>query len=106
WMLITARSPLDREYEAMLFGDVYGENEFLPMAHVGGLPHRVMAKPVALVRQRWAKVNHPFYGFFFETDHIDIDINGTSKQGEADYGTDCGALPGSVSSRLRPLSET
>ena len=105
-MLITARSPLDREYESMLFGDVYGQNEFLPMAHVGGLPHRVMAKPVALVRQRWAKVNHPFYGFFFETDHIDIDISGASKQGEAGHGTDCGAQTGSASSRLRQLSET
>ncbi|CAB3739102.1 N-acyl amino acid synthase FeeM domain-containing protein [Paraburkholderia rhynchosiae] len=75
WMLITARSPLDREYEAMLFGDVYGHNEFLPMAHVGGLPHRVMAKPVALVRQRWTKANHPFVGFFFETEHVDIDVS-------------------------------
>jgi hypothetical protein len=75
WMLITARSPLDREYEAMLFGDVYGQNEFLPMTHVGGMPHRVMAKPVALVRQRWAAVNHSFYGFFFETDHVDIDVS-------------------------------
>ncbi|WP_027802343.1 N-acyl amino acid synthase FeeM domain-containing protein [Paraburkholderia dilworthii] len=80
WMLITARSPLDREYEAMLFGDVYGHNEFLPMTHVGGLPHRVMAKPVALVRQRWTKANHPFVGFFFETDHLDIDVNVTPTQ--------------------------
>ncbi|CAE6859614.1 hypothetical protein R75465_07592 [Paraburkholderia aspalathi] len=106
WMLITARSPLDREYEAMLFDDVYGQNEFLPMAHVGGLPHRVMAKPVALVRQRWAKVNHPFFGFFFETDHLDIDVSVVSKQGEAGHGTDCGGLPSSASGRLRPPSET
>jgi hypothetical protein len=74
WMMITARSPLDREYEAMLFEDVFGDNAFLPMSHVGGMPHRVMAKPVALVRQRWAQVNHSFFGFFFETDHPDIDV--------------------------------
>lgn len=74
WMLITARSPLDREYEAMLFNDVYEQNAFIPMTHVGGMPHRVMAKPVATVRQRWAQVNHPFFGFFFETDHQDIDV--------------------------------
>ncbi|MFM0696884.1 N-acyl amino acid synthase FeeM domain-containing protein [Paraburkholderia graminis] len=82
WMLITARSPLDREYEAMLFDDVYGRNEFLPMTHVGGLAHRVMAKPVTLVRQRWTKVNHPFVGFFFETDHIDIDVSVTAARDE------------------------
>lgn len=74
WMLITARSPLDREYEAMLFKDVYGENESIPMKHVGGLPHRVMAKQVAASWERWKKANHPLYGFFCETDHVDIDV--------------------------------
>ncbi|MFM0733134.1 hypothetical protein PQQ52_21910 [Paraburkholderia sediminicola] len=106
WMLITARSPLDREYEAMLFGDVYGQNEFLPMAHVGGLPHRVMAKPVALVRQRWAKVNHPFFGFFFETDHLDIDVSVASKQDETGHGTERGDLSSSATGPLRLPSET
>lgn len=105
WMLITARSPLDREYDAMLFDDVFGHNEFLPMAHVGGLPHRVMVKPVALVRQRWEKVNHPFFGFFFETDHVDIDVSVAATQGEISQGTDCDGLPGSAPSRLRPLGE-
>lgn len=75
WMVITARSPLDREYEAMLFGDVFGENEFLPMVHVGGLPHRVMAKPVAVARERWAAVNHPLFKFVFLTQHPDIDLS-------------------------------
>nr|WP_240655726.1 hypothetical protein [Paraburkholderia phosphatilytica] len=75
WMVITARAPLDREYEAMLFGDVYGQNEFLPMAHVGGLAHRVMAKPVAAARRRWAEVSHPLFGFVFETYHPDIDVS-------------------------------
>jgi hypothetical protein len=75
WMVITARSPLDREYEAMLFGDVFGENEFLPMSHVGGLPHRVMAKPVAVARERWAEVRHPLFQFVFQTHHPDIDLS-------------------------------
>ncbi|ACC75114.1 hypothetical protein PPMP20_01410 [Paraburkholderia phymatum] len=105
WMLITARSPLDREYEAMLFEDVYGQNEFLPMTHVGGLPHRVMAKPVALVRQRWAKVNHPFLGFFFETDHIDIDVRVPSAEHEAGDRTQSGTPAGSAADLLRPLTE-
>lgn len=74
WMVITARSPLDREYEAMLFSDVFGKNEFLPMSHVGGMPHRVLAKPVAVAQQRWAQVSHPLYKFVFETVHPDINV--------------------------------
>lgn len=105
WMLITARSPLDREYEAMLFGDVYGQNAFLPMAHVGGMPHRVMAKPVASVRQRWAQVNHPFFGFFFETDHLDIDVTVTSPKTEASVNIECDIPSGNTPDRLQALSE-
>ncbi|WP_096723301.1 N-acyl amino acid synthase FeeM domain-containing protein [Paraburkholderia acidicola] len=75
WMVITARAPLDREYKAMLFDDVFGKEEFLPMAHVGGMPHRVMAKPVALAQKRWAEVRHPLYRFVFQTYHPDIDLN-------------------------------
>jgi hypothetical protein len=104
WMMITARAPLDREYEAMLFGDVYGQNEFLPMAHVGGLPHRVMAKPVALVRQRWSKVNHPFLGFFFETDHMDIDVSGAPKHDELSQVTLYNDRAGSIADRVQSLS--
>ncbi|MEA3119056.1 MAG: hypothetical protein QOI13_2326 [Paraburkholderia sp.] len=104
WMLITARSPLDREYESMMFEDVYGQNEFLPMTHVGGMPHRVMAKPVAWVRQRWAKVNHPFFGFFFETDHVDIDVSIAPKQDDAGHA-ECDGLPGGASVSRLSLSE-
>ena len=83
WMLITARSPLDREYEAMLFTDVYGQNEFVPMAHVGNMPHRVMAKPLASSVERWKAANHPLYGFFCETDHADIDVRVPESQSVA-----------------------
>lgn len=74
WMVITARSPLDREYEAMLFSDVFAKNEFVPMSHVGGMPHRVLAKPVAVAQQRWAQVGHPLYKFVFDTVHPDIEL--------------------------------
>lgn len=105
WMLITARSPLDREYEAMLFSDVYGQNAFLPMTHVGGMPHRVMAKPVATGRERWRKANHPFYAFFFETDHIDIDLSVTTKEGESARGTEHGIASGSAAVPLPLMNE-
>ncbi|WP_296651464.1 hypothetical protein [Paraburkholderia sp.] len=101
WMLITARSPLDREYEAMLFDDVYGKNEYLPMAHVGGLPHRLMAKPVALARQRWTQANHPLFGFMVETYHPDIDVSVAPKQSETSHGTGCGGCASNTSDRLQ-----
>jgi hypothetical protein len=75
YMVITARSPLDREYEAMLFKDVFGVNEFLPMSHVGGLPHRVLAKDVAAARHRWEEARHPLFNYMVHTHHPDIDLH-------------------------------
>lgn len=74
WMVITARAPLDREYEAMLFEDVFGPHEFRPMPHVGGLPHRVLAKEVAVARERWADARHPLLNYMVQTHHPDIDV--------------------------------
>lgn len=74
WMIITARAPLDREYERMLFDDIGGRKEFFPMAHVGGIPHRLMAKSVTLARERWEQARHPLYRFVFLTEHPDIDL--------------------------------
>ncbi|PMS38535.1 hypothetical protein B0G57_102116 [Trinickia symbiotica] len=74
WLIITARSPIDREYEAMQFADIFEDRQFIPMAHVGGLPHRVMAGRVGIARQRWKEARHPLYRFVFETRHPDIDL--------------------------------
>jgi hypothetical protein len=74
WLIITARSPIDREYDAMLFEDVFEHRQFMPMAHVGGLPHRVMAGEVGVARQRWGEAKHPLFKFVFQTHHPDIDL--------------------------------
>lgn len=74
WLVITARSPLDREYESMLFRDIFDDRRYVPMEHVGGLPHRVMAGEVAAARQRWSEARHPLYRFVFETMHPDLDL--------------------------------
>jgi hypothetical protein len=74
WMVITARSPIDREYQAMLFEDVFGDKQFIPMAHVGGLPHRVLAGEVGIARRRWEEAGHPLFQFVFQTSHPDIDL--------------------------------
>ncbi|MEQ5843280.1 hypothetical protein N0A02_27860 [Paraburkholderia acidicola] len=75
WVVITARAPLDREYEAMLFADVFGKEEFLPMAHVGGVPHRVMTQQISTGKKRWEEARIPLYRFIVQTYHPDIDLN-------------------------------
>ncbi len=72
WMVITARFPLDRQYDALLFQDVFLGRQFIPMQHVGNLPHRVMAFDVATARQRWAAAGHPLFGLIFEMHHPDL----------------------------------
>ncbi|MEM5436809.1 N-acyl amino acid synthase FeeM domain-containing protein [Paraburkholderia diazotrophica] len=74
WLLITARSPIDREYEAMLFRDIFADHRYVPMTHVGGLPHRVMAGEVSAARRRWSDAKHPLYRFVFETPHPDLNL--------------------------------
>jgi hypothetical protein len=74
WMVIGARSPLDRMYEALLFQDVF-PGQYIPMRHFNNIPHRVLALEVGMVEQRWGSANHPLYNFFFETQHPDLDLS-------------------------------
>lgn len=81
WMVITARKPLDRQYEALLFKDVLDPGQYIPMHHVGDIPHRVMAFHIATAEMRWIDSNHPLYNFMCNVFHPDIDLNlGTTPQ--------------------------
>lgn len=72
WMIATARAPIDRQYEQMTFEDCFPGQGFIPMQHVGNIPHRVMALQVGTAPVRWAAVNHPLLGFFVHLHHPDI----------------------------------
>jgi hypothetical protein len=72
WMVITARKPLDRLYEALLFQDVLPGGTLVPMHHVGNMPHRVMAFSVPDAHSNWVAANHPLYTYVFQTAHPDI----------------------------------
>lgn len=74
WMVITARSPLDRQYDALLFKDVFPEGGYIPMQHVGNIPHRVLAFEVGTAEARWAKASHSLLNFMRHTHHPDIDL--------------------------------
>lgn len=73
-MVITARAPLDRQYERMLFKDVVPGMGYQPLAHVFNLPHRIMYLNVKEVRQQWETVNHPMLGFMCHTEHPSLKL--------------------------------
>ncbi|MGI4813600.1 MAG: N-acyl amino acid synthase FeeM domain-containing protein [Janthinobacterium lividum] len=75
WMVIAARTPLDRQYAALLFRDVYGEKAFIPLAHAANIPHRVMAFEIATAERRWRDAHHPLFDFVVGTHHPDIDLS-------------------------------
>jgi hypothetical protein len=77
-MVITARSPVDRQYDRLLFTDVYPELGYIPFKHVGNLPHRVMCLDVNDAERLWTQAQHPLLGFILHTFHEDINVVGTS----------------------------
>ena len=74
WMVITGRSPIDRQYERMLFEDVFPGVGYIPLAHVGNLPHRIMSSSVETAEARWTMAKNPLFDFAFRTFHPDIEL--------------------------------
>ncbi len=74
WLVVAGRRPVDRIYDGLLYQDVAEPGAFYPMAHAGGLPHRVMSMAVAEAEPIWRRAEHPLYRFAFQTRHPDIDL--------------------------------
>lgn len=74
WMVIGARPPLDKQYDALLFRDVFPGGGVVPLRHAGNLPHRILAFEIDSAERRWAEAEHPLYDFFCRTFHPDIDV--------------------------------
>jgi hypothetical protein len=73
WMAVGARNEaLIRNYRRLGFIDVFANDQLMPLAHTGGLPHRIMAFDNTSAFQRWGAMNHPLFGFVFETTHADL----------------------------------
>jgi len=73
-IVAAARSPMDRFYQWLFFEDVFAGGDFVPMAHAGMIPHRVMNCDIAATKRRWIEVDHPWYSLFFEMHHPDIEL--------------------------------
>lgn len=74
WMVIGARSPLDRQYRALLFEDVFPSRGFIPLRHAGNIPHRILAFEMETAERRWVAARHPLYHLFCSVRHPDIDV--------------------------------
>ncbi|MFM2262710.1 MAG: hypothetical protein RI959_1386 [Pseudomonadota bacterium] len=71
-MVITARSPVDRMYDRLLFQDVYPGMGYVPLEHVFNLPHRILQLDVQRAQAMWQDADHPLLGFMCDTEHPDL----------------------------------
>lgn len=74
YMVITARAPIDRQYDRMLFQDVYHGMGYVPLEHVFNLPHRIMFLDAFGVETLWKSEGHPWCDYMFHTDHPDLQV--------------------------------
>jgi hypothetical protein len=75
WMVIGARSDaLVRQYRRLGFTDLDDQAVEVPLAHAGGLPHRVLVFDVVSAERNWLAALHPFYQFMVGCYHPDIQI--------------------------------
>ena len=79
YAVLSGRAPVDRQYEQLMFVDVFGEKEMLPMRHIGDIPHRIMAFEIATGEARWTEAAHPLLKFFRHTHHPDINVGPKSE---------------------------
>jgi hypothetical protein len=76
WMVIGARNEaLIRNYRRLGFVDAFGPDQLMPLAHTGGVPHRILAFDNTSARQRWSEMRHPLFRFVFETEHADLKVS-------------------------------
>jgi hypothetical protein len=75
WMMAAARRPVDKIHDSLLFEDVKEPRMYYPMAHAGGVPHRVLSFSPTNAKQLWRTHQHPLYRFMFESHHSDIDLS-------------------------------
>jgi hypothetical protein len=74
WMVIAGRTPIDRQYDRLLFKDVYPGLGYVKLAHANNMPHRILSFDVSAAEVNWAAAKHPLFDFIFRTSHPDIDL--------------------------------
>jgi hypothetical protein len=74
WMVIAGRAPVDRQYDRLLFQDVFPGLGYIALRHASDLPHRVLSFHIDSAQERWARAQHPLFEFMFDVHHPDIQI--------------------------------
>lgn len=73
WLVIGARSDaLVRIYRRLGFTDVLAADQTVPLAHAGGLRHRILVFDVVAAERSWHGCQHGLYSLMVETFHPDI----------------------------------
>jgi hypothetical protein len=75
FMIVAGRKPVDRMHDMLLFTDVFEKGVYIPMAHAGNIPHRVLCFDIEAAPRTWASVNHPMLGFVVDTNHPGINMS-------------------------------
>ena len=74
WMVIGARSPLDRMYDALMFQDLF-PGQYIPMRHFNNIPHRVLAFEGRNVETKVGSGESSALQFLFPDQHPDLDLS-------------------------------
>lgn len=73
YSVAAGRPSVARQYEQLMFVDLFPDDGPIPLRHAGNIPHRIMAFEIDGFEQRWTEARHPLTNFFFNTHHPDID---------------------------------
>lgn len=82
WDVIAARAPLDRTYIQLTYQDIFPGAGYIPLAHMGNVPHRIMGFEVETCKARLTQMNHPLLNFFCHTHHPDLDVGSSERMSD------------------------
>lgn len=69
---LCVRHPVDRQYRRFDLEDVLPSIEFIPMAHIGMIPHRIFWCDVCDIEARWLLNSNPLHSLYISTSHPDL----------------------------------
>lgn len=69
---LCVRYPVDRQYRRFDLQDVLPPDEFVPMQHIGMIPHRVLWFDVFKIEARWMLTSNPLHSVYFSSSHPDL----------------------------------
>lgn len=74
WIVIAARSPIDRTFEYLGFDDVFEKGKNYPIQSARNKLHRILVMCPRTLERTYFAQEHALHGFFFRQFHPDIEI--------------------------------